>query len=239
MNKIHFQNATQLFQWTASHFFEQAKKILKHKPFFDVALSGGSTAQHFFPYVQSGDQEILKKTRWFFSDERAVKLESEQSNAGLAMRLLLEPLGLKEQFFPMFQGDESAGKAASTYEKLLRTLLPLNQEGIPVFDVVYLGMGLDGHTASLFPNSALLENIDSDTALIRATKEEHLEYERITMMPRLILAAENICILTTGQAKTQLIEEILTAPYQPTLWPIQLILKKRSKALSLLSSTSA
>lgn len=238
MNKIHFPNATELFQWTASHFFEQAKKSLKLKPFFDVALSGGSTAQNFFPFLKSGDQEILKKTRWFFSDERAVNLDSEYSNAGLAWRLLLEPMHLnQEQFFPMFKGDISADQAANTYEHVLTTLLPLNEKNIPVFDIVYLGMGLDGHTASLFPNSPLLESIDSDTALVRATKEKHLEHERITMMPRLILAAKEICLLTTGQAKTQLLQDILTGPHQPTIWPVQLIVKKRPKALSLLSST--
>ena len=237
MNKINFKNPSELLKHAAEQFFSQGQKTLEKKPFFDVALSGGSTAQGFFPYLLSGDQNILEKTRWFFSDERAVDLNSEHSNAGQAWRLLIDPLKLQRaQFFPMFSSDEMAANAASNYETLLKTVLPLNAEGIPVFDLIYLGMGLDGHTASLFPESDLLTNLANEPALVRATREAKLEHERITMMPRLILAAEEICLLTTGQEKSSLVERILLSAYQPELWPVQLIIQNPHPRLNILAT---
>ncbi len=237
MNKINFKNPQDLFQHAAHHFFTQANIALEHKAFFDVALSGGSTAQNFFPYLLAGDHTLLNKTRWFFSDERAVNLTSEHSNAGLAWRLLLDPIKLhRTQFFPIFDGAHVAPEGAVHYEALLKTHLPLNNQEVPVFDLVYLGMGQDGHTASLFPGSDLIKNIELNPALVCATKETKLEHERITMMPRLILAAKEICLLTTGKEKNSLMEKILEDNYRPEQWPVQLIIKHQPQNLQILTT---
>lgn len=235
MDRLNFKNSDDLFTWAALQFFKLGNQALNNKSFFDVALSGGSTAQQFFPYLLKGDESILRKTRWFFSDERVVSLDSPHSNAGQAWRILLKPLSIsREYFFPPYPKEESAKEAAQSYEGLLKTLLPA-QQGVPVFDLIYLGLGLDAHTASLFPESSLVRNSDAEKALIASHRDEKLEHERITMMPKMILAAKEICLMTTGKEKAKLTEEVLNAPFQPEQMPIQLIIKKREKALSILT----
>ncbi|MCA9507985.1 MAG: 6-phosphogluconolactonase [Myxococcales bacterium] len=238
MNTIEFETQEKLFQWAAKNFFKQANEALKHKNYFDVALSGGSTALKFFPYLLQGEHAVLKKTRWFFSDERVVGLQSEHSNAGQAWKFLIKNIDIDstKQFFPMFSSASSASKAAADYQLCIEEHLFSKIEKIPVFDLIYLGMGNDGHTASLFPKSTLLDDIYENPALIAATKEPDIEHERITMMPRLILAAQEICVLTTGKSKLNLINEIKKSDYQPQRWPIQLILKEKHKNIFVLTS---
>lgn len=236
MSTMNFKNSDELFRVAAEQFFKLGKLALDNKSFFDVALAGGSTAQQFFSYLLKGDQSILRKTRWFFSDERVVTIESEHSNAGQAWRHLLRPLAInRDYFFPPYHKEESAKEAAQRYEGLLKTLIPSNSQGIPIFDLVYLGLGLDAHTASLFPHSDLVKNSEAEKAMIAVHRDGKLEHERMTMMPKIILAAKEICLMTTGEAKAHLIEEVSTAPFQPEQWPVQLILKNREKGLTILT----
>lgn len=102
------------------------------------------------------------------------------------------------------------------------------------FDLLYLGIGQDGHTASLFPHSTLVTNSDSDPRLVAASSEEQAGFRRITFMPKLIKAAKNICVMTIGQAKLPVISDIIDGPLDPEKLPAQLVLRSVHNQVNLL-----
>lgn len=232
-------SANALFLEAASDFLRLLDVTLEHKPHFDVALSGGSTAKEFFrilAHTASGHRNI-ERIRFFFSDERVVPLANVDSNAGSALRLLLEPLSIDvSNFFPMYDGTRSAELSASSYENLLRNSLANDNSGLPVFDLIYLGLGQDGHTASLFPHSHLIRNIDNDKRLVVVTSEPHIAYERITLMPRLINNSKNICIMATGESKAKVVDNIINGPLMPESLPAQLVLRNVSGQVTLMTA---
>jgi 6-phosphogluconolactonase len=223
-----YQSVAHMMQIAAHDFLAELEQVVEKKPFFDVALLGGSTAKDFFNYLVpiAMYHPNLKKIRFFFSDERAVPLESVDSNAGNAWRLLLEPLGIDQaQFFPMYDGIDGKN-SAQNYQKLLEEKLLL-KKGLPTFDLIYLGLGLDGHIASLFPNSAILE----EKTLVSATKEPNIPFERITLMPKILKAAQKVCLLATGAEKKALIDRIIKDDLDV---PAEIILKKPKNSVAVL-----
>jgi 6-phosphogluconolactonase len=204
-----FNNEHELFYFAAKDFVKKAELILKDKNYFDVALAGGSTAQSFFAILaqELSQKDFLSHLRFFLSDEREVDLSSKDSNSGNALRNLIKPLGLNNNnFFPLYDFSCSLEEAAIRYEHKLKELLPLNSNNVPTFDLLYLGLGTDGHIASLFPKSPLLLDKNS---LIAATEQSHNGFRRLTFMPQIIKAAKNICIMAPGKEKALLIKELL------------------------------
>jgi 6-phosphogluconolactonase len=223
---IKFETPEALFSYAAKDFLHRAQETLAHKEFFDVALAGGTTAQGFFNVLAREACKIsyLNKIRFFFSDERAVALSSPESNAGNAWAKLLLPLGVSaNNFFPMFDNSCSVVEAAHNYEQMLKSLNIYN------FDIIYLGLGLDGHTASLFPQSDLVMQRDYQAGLVAATAENFAGFRRITFMPALINAAKNICVMSTGVNKIPVIERILFGPLVPQELPAQLVLRAQGQ----------
>ena len=236
MQLINFKNQDELFDFAADDFIKKAQEVLKHKKYFDVALLGGSTAQSFFHMLAHKAENIrcLEYTRFFVSDERAVDLSSDASNAGNAWRHLLAPLGLRaKNFFPAFDNSCDAKTAAAKYQTQIKDLLKQDQNNIPVFDLVYLGIGLDGHTASLFPNNNLLRN---NLDIVASTDEEIAGFKRITFMPKLINSAKNICIIASGANKASILDKIIKGPLEPFNLPAQFILRAKHTGLMLLTS---
>ncbi len=213
----HYQSKSHMFTIAAHDFLAELEKVIGQKEFFDVALSGGSTAKEFFSFLVpiAMYHPHLHSVRFFFSDERAVPLKSPESNAGNAWRLLLEPLNIeKSQFFPMYDEKIGAKASAHNYDELLSNL---SKKGDFSFDLLYLGLGLDGHIASLFPGSVLRSE-----KLAASTIEPDIDFERITLMPRAIKAAKKICLLATGSEKIALIEQIRAGK---ETYPADLVLK--------------
>lgn len=133
---IKFNKQQVLFSWAADNFISLAAQSLAHKPWFDVAMSGGSTAQGLFKELSSKAKglSILKQTRFFVSDERMVELDSPQSNAGNMWRQLLLPLGIaRENFFRPYDASCALDLSAHNYEAQLKNLLKLDQQQIPIF----------------------------------------------------------------------------------------------------------
>lgn len=238
MSFIKFASEYELFSWAAEDFVARALAAFEHKDYFDVALSGGSTAQNYFAILSKRlqGQIFLNRLRFFVSDERVVDFSSKDSNAGNAWLKLLKPLGLaKSQLFALHDQSYPPAQGALEYEKLLKELL---HKEVPVFDIIYLGVGLDGHTASIFPYSTMVKNIDADPRLVAAPEEEVAGYKRLSFMPRLINAAAHICIMAPGASKAQIINDIMTGPLDPIKLPAQLIMRTHNKNLSVLLSTS-
>lgn len=239
MEVVNFADRHELFLWATRNFFEVAHEAISERQHFDVALSGGSTAQSFCKALKERNlpPELIAHTRFFLSDERMVPLTSNDSNGGNLWRSLLLPLTVSRQcFFPLYDGTQSVEVSARTYEHALKSLLSQNKNGTPIFDLIYLGIGEDGHTASLFPHSQLMATIDENQSLIAATAENLGGFERITFMPKLILSARHICVMAPGDNKALVIERIVNGPMVPQKLPAQLILRSGHPNITLLTS---
>lgn len=224
----YFSSSTALNNALADDFLWRCHESLHKKNYFNVALAGGSSAQDFFaallPKLKNSD--VKKQIRFFFSDERVTSVESSESNAGNARRLLLDPLGISsEQIFLLYDEKKTPHDNARDYELMLFRLLDCTNNAVPSFDVIYLGIGTDGHTASIFPGSDL---ITDQQRLVRATKQAPKPFERITMMPRLLQSARRVIISAFGDKKLHLIQQLMHGEYNPQQFPAQLILRDKN-----------
>ncbi len=199
-----FENKQQLAKRFADFFIELAQQ--KDDDFF-VCLSGGSTPKLFFQELASKHPETLNwnKINFFWGDERCVPPDDEQSNYGMTNENLFLPLKIKQEKIHRIRGEESPVRESSRYAEELMHYVPKNF-GFPRFDLVILGLGQDGHTASIFPDQ--LHLLISGRLCEVATHPESGE-KRITLTATVLNNAENIAFLTTGKSKAKKVSEIL------------------------------
>src|SRR5208282_6912841 len=142
----------------AARFVALARAACAARGAFHVALSGGKTPAALFRMLAAEDLRRSvdwNKTHLYWSDERTVPPSHPDSNYGMAERELIAPLHIPAQNVHRMEAERAdADRAAQEYEALLRKTLPAGPGGFPCFDLIYLGMGPDGHTASLFPGSS-------------------------------------------------------------------------------------
>jgi 6-phosphogluconolactonase len=172
-------------------------------------------------------EEYAEKIEWnkvyfFWVDERWVPLDDDKSNALMTFETLLNKVPVnKDQIFPMYQEGILPEDYAKVYEQKIRSVL--GGEGI--FDFILLGMGDDGHTASLFPGEDVL---DENEKWVSAYYLKSQEMFRITLTAPVINKAENILLVAFGESKKHALNEVLNGAYNPKLYPLQLINKKES-----------
>lgn len=195
------------------------------RQFFRVALAGGSTPRPVYAALAAG--ENLNWTRWqiFWSDERCVPPTSPESNYRMVKEALLDPLAAIKQAPRMVvrmagEGDPEA--AALACEQAVREMVPANPRSgagdVPRFDLILLGMGADGHTASIFPNSPAL---DETERLVVANPVEKFQATRLTFTLPLINAARRVLVLVSGADKADTLRQVLAGPPDPQRLPIQ------------------
>jgi len=223
MNITVFDNLDTLYTKAADTFVDLSRKaILKHNRFV-VALSGGSSPKTIFNLLAT--REYAEKIEWnkiffFWVDERWVALDDEKSNAKMTFETLLDKVPVnKEHIFPMYKEGISPEEYAKEYEQQIKNIL--GNEGI--FDFILLGMGDDGHTASLFPGEKVL---DEHEKWVDAYYLKPQEMFRITLTAPIINKAENILVVAFGESKKHALNEVLNGEYNPKLYPLQLIDKK-------------
>lgn len=189
---------------------------------FTMALSGGSTPKKL--YTLLGNEPYQSQIDWalveiFWSDERCVPPESEESNYRMAQEVLLSkiPISAKQiHRMPAEQDDRDAASRAYTLE-MQRTF---GTDGIPGFDLLQLGMGPEGHTASLFPHQPSLTEQERLVMPVTVPKPPP---PRLTFTPPLLNAAAHILFLVTGAEKQDAVQAVLEGEYQPNEYPAQLI----------------
>lgn len=189
----------------------------------NIALSGGSTPRAMFDIFK--DPHFSRRIDWstgniFWGDERWVPVESDESNAGEAVRGFIDDLGIAEERYhpwPTFLDDPDA--AASAYETTIRIVTD-SLDTTPTFDLVYLGMGDDGHTASLFPGTPA---VHERTRLAVANPVPQMDTTRLTMSPRLINNAREILFLVSGDGKADMLHRVLDGPIDVDATPSQVI----------------
>lgn len=225
-----FNNKEEITVHAADLFVAAAQNAIQHRGCFVVALTGGSSPIKVYQLLATAPYK--NKIDWnkvfvFWGDERWVPLDDALSNAKMSCDHLLNHVDIpKANIFPMYQAGESAQDYAAKYEQSLKNIL--GDKG--KFDLILLGMGDDGHTASLFPNQNVLHET---TKWVSAYYLESQNMDRITLTAPLINKAREIVVITFGASKSHALNEVLQGEYNPHQYPMQLIRPLDGKLLFL------
>ncbi|MDR3023027.1 6-phosphogluconolactonase [Chryseobacterium sp.] len=223
MNITVFDDLEKLYTEAADAFVGLSKKSIQKNDRFVVALSGGSSPKAIFKLLatpQYAEQIEWNKVYFFWVDERWVPLNDDKSNFRMTDEALLSQVPVdKNHIFPMYAEGKTPEDYAKTYEEQIRSVL--GNEG--VFDFILLGMGDDGHTASLFPGEEVLNEKEKWVSAYYLKPQEMF---RITLTAPVINNAENILVIAFGESKKHALNEVLNGEYNPSLYPLQLIEKK-------------
>lgn len=217
-------DAEDLAHRTAELFVSDAQKAINAKGVFYVAVSGGHTPRRFFELL--GEAPAAKFLSWdrvqlFWVDERYVPPDSPQSNYKLAADTFLAKVTIPdENLHPIPTEDDDVKVAARRYEDTIREVFHLGPQEIPAFDLIILGMGVEGHTGSLFPDSYAAIDTE-DLACAVYVLDEKLN--RITLTRPVLSAASHVVVLVSGREKADILKEVLTSEPDDVRYPIHVL----------------
>jgi 6-phosphogluconolactonase len=179
-----------------------------------------------------------RRVEFFWGDERAVGPEHPESNYGVAAAVLLGKLGVMPDRIHRIQGEVSDPEvAAARYQDELARVFAVSDDGLPpIFDLILLGMGADGHTASLFPYS---QAVTERRRWVVGYTVARLGKPRITMTPPLLNRAAEIRVLVTGPDKAAVLREALEGPREPERLPVQLVAPEAGRLIWLVDRAAA
>jgi 6-phosphogluconolactonase len=228
LERIHVQVSPDLgdvARQAADLFVELCQAIIGAGQVFSVALSGGSTPRALHQLLSSApyrERVDWSHVRFFFGDERYVPAEDAMSNYRMAHETLLEPLGVDPSHIYRMPTTElgSPALAAARYEEDLRAAFELSAGQLPQFDLILLGLGPDGHTASLFPHTEALSVSDR---LVAANFVPKLDAYRITLTVPVINNAAVVAFLVAGSDKASALGSVLRGARDPDEFPAQLV----------------
>jgi len=215
-----FKDQEELSIAAAKLLVQIANEAIKERGAFTVALTGGSSPASLYKLLAQqpySEQIDWHKAYIFWGDERWVPLSDDKSNAKLAYETLLNHVPVpKEQIYPMWAKDLPPLEFAQKYEEVLRQTLG----SIPSFDLILLGMGEDGHTASLFPGTKVLQE---KSKWVEAYYLDTQDMYRITLTAPAINEARNIVVMVYGNNKANALHQVLEGSQDITRYPAQLI----------------
>lgn len=194
-----------------SSFFVKriSENILKtpHNQFFSIALSGGSTPRAIFKSIVKNYKNKIdwSKVIIFWGDERCVPPSSDESNYKMAYENLLKYIKIPDTNIFRIEAEKDPSLEAKRYSEIVNKLLP-RKNNIPQFDLVMLGLGEDGHTASIFPDNIGLFNSEK---LFEVSRHPVIKQKRITATGRLINNAKQVFFLVTGESKADKAVQII------------------------------
>lgn len=234
MKKV-YPDMNELCVKTAEWFVEEANKAIAQHGKFTVALSGGSTPRQLF--TELAKPEWQKQIDWskvfvFWGDERLVAPTDAQSNQKMARETLLDHVSIPKENIISVPFLATAELSAMQYEAELKQVF----SDLPKFDLILLGLGADGHTASLFPGSKALTE---ETRWVCPSKSKAGGPERITLTYPVINHGSLVCFLVTGAEKAAMVKEILNAPLGSEVYPAERIRPTSGKLLWLLDQAAA
>jgi len=210
-----------LAQRSVKFFIADAQNAIKAKNVFYVAISGGHTPKRFFELLGEQQQAIYlpwEKVQLFWVDERYVEPDSKWSNYKLAADTFLNKVSIpKENVHRIPTEYEDFKAAACCYEKTIREVFGLSENKTPEFDLIVLGMGADGHTGSLFPNSFAPFDTEDLACVVYVMDQD---YNRITLTHPVLRAASYLIVLVSGQEKAEILKEVLTSEPDEVQYPI-------------------
>jgi 6-phosphogluconolactonase len=207
---------------------------------FTVALAGGETPGYLYSLLASSQyapQVPWERVHVFWGDERHVPPDDPASNYRMAYDALLSRVPIPPQNVHRIRAElPDAHEAARTYDDDLRGFFSLPPSALPRFDLVLLGMGADGHTASLFPRTDTLHDQEH---LVAASWVETLHTYRLTLSPRVLNNAATVVFLVSGERKAATLHAVLEGPLRPDLLPAQIIAPTNGTLLWLVDQAAA
>jgi 6-phosphogluconolactonase len=206
--------STDLFQAAAKEFVRVGRAAIAERGRFTAALSGGSTPRSLYSLLAKDHANFpWKQTFLFFSDERHVPPDHPDSNYRMVNESLLSKAPIPAENVYRVKAELSdASAAASDYEDKLRNFFKLGRGEFPHFDLILLGLGPDGHTASLFPGS---EGLKEKSRLVIANWVETFKTHRITFTFPVLNHAYDVMFLVSGPDKADMVREILEGTHTP------------------------
>lgn len=245
--KIHveyhvFEQPDALSRATAERFVRGIQAAVAARGIARIAISGGGSPKPVFALLADPKAPYRAAIPWdrlwvFWVDERCVPPDHPDSNYGAARELLLDRVPLAPEHVIRIEGELNPEEAAARYESAIRGHYRLEGAQGPIFDVLQLGMGNDGHCASLFPHTAALHE------MIRVAAANHVPQQtqswRVTLTWPVINAARDVFFLIDGAAKADPLGRVLQGPYDPETLPSQLIQPQNGRLSFLLDAQAA
>jgi 6-phosphogluconolactonase len=201
------KSSQELFEAAAAEFVVQASEAVRAQGRFTVALSGGSTPKSLYRLLATTPSLPWDKICLFWGDERHVPPDHADSNYRMAHEVLLSKVPVRpENIFRIHAEEKDAEAAAWQYEQTLKQFFHLSSGKFPRFDLILLGLGADGHTASLFPESSAL---NERHRLVVANWVERFKTHRITFTFPVLNAAACVIFLASGPDKAPILHQVL------------------------------
>ena len=230
-----YPDAATLARAVADLFARTADVAVAQRGAFHVALSGGNTPRATYELL--AEEPLRDEIPWssvfvYFGDERCVPPDDELSNYRMAEEAFLGKVPIPQANVHRIAGEVDPGHAANEYASLLRT----DFGNAPQFDLVMLGLGPDGHTASLFPGASLETEAGS---LVRAVYAQSQGMWRVTITPAVINSARNVAFAVEGPEKAQILAAVLEGPIDPVKYPAQIVHPSSGRLIWLVDESAA
>lgn len=236
-----FDGADALSRAAAEHLLQTSQAAVTANGVARIAISGGSTPKRTFELLANPAEKFLTAMPWaqielYWVDERTVPPDDKESNYHMTREALLDKVPLKPEQVFRIEGELEPEQAAARYESAIRNHLRLEGAQGPRFDVLELGMGDDGHCASLFPHTEALNE------MIRIAVANYVPQKdtwRVTLTWPVINEARDVFFLIAGKDKAEPLHEVLQGEYDPEALPSQLIRPRSGRLLMLLDRDAA
>src|SRR5215472_52486 len=214
-----------------------AESVVTHGR-FTVALAGGSTPRKLYSLL--GNEPYRSQVDWalvevFLGDERCVPADDAESNFRMAQETLLSKVPIAEKQIHRMPADQPDRQAAAQ-DYVIEMQRVFGTAGIPSFDLIQLGMGPQGHTASLFPHSAALREQERLVVPVTTPKPPP---DRLTFTPPLLNAAQHVLFLVTGSDKAQAVHQVIEGEYNPDEYPAQIVRPTHGEVIWMLDTAAA
>jgi 6-phosphogluconolactonase len=214
-------DAENLAHRTVEHFVLDAQRAMKARGVCHAALSGGHTPKRFFELLAEVPDAVAlpwAKLHLFWVDERYVPPDSPRSNYKLAADTFLDKVALPPNNVHRIPTEHEDMKAAArSYEDTIRRTFGLRLGQVPMFDLIVLGMGVEGHTGSLFPDSYAPFDTENLACVVYVLDEK---LNRITLTHPVLCAARHLLVLVSGKEKAGILKEVLTSEPDEVRYPI-------------------
>ena len=233
--------AAQVAERSAEMFSQAVRGAVEARGVARVAVSGGSTPKAMFELLADASAPFLSAIPWaqlqlFWVDERCVPPTDKESNFLMTKTAMLDRVPLPAENVHRMEGELDPEEAASRYEAEIRNAFRLEGAETPTFDLVLLGLGPDGHTASLFPHTA---GLDEMSGIVIANHVPQKDVWRITLTWPVITQGREVAFLIEGAEKAGMVRTVFAGTYDPEMLPAQLIRPASGKLTLLLDSAAA
>ena len=236
---VRLPTAEALADEAAAEFVSAAVEAVGRRGAFYVAISGGKTPRLFFQRLAQAD--IAGQVPWdkmflFWADERCVPPESPDSNYALAKDTFLDAVPIPPEHVYRIHGEyDDCVKAADVYDTVLRNVFALEDDDLPCFDMIVLGLGRDGHIASLLPNDPGVSVTEDLTWPV--FNEQN--FNRVTLTAPVLQEARRLLVLVAGADKADIVGTIVSSPPEPQRYPVHVLWPVLDKVLWLVDDAAA